>query len=235
MVARLVARLTRPDTRGGGPRRSPAQPAVARRQRGATLRRRSPAHVAAVGDAQRHRGVLLDEQDGHALAVDRRRSSRRSARPARAPAPSTARRAAAAAGAAMSARPMASICCSPPDSVPATWRDALLQPREEREHALAGRAATPPSLRVNAPIIEVLAHGQAVEDPPALRHVADAAAARRRAARDADERAPSRWIVPCARRQQSGDRLGAWSSCRAPLLPSRATISPRCHRRARRP
>src|SRR5260370_16442682 len=28
-------------------------------------------HVAAAGDGQRHPGVLLDEQDGHALLVDR--------------------------------------------------------------------------------------------------------------------------------------------------------------------
>ena len=36
----------------------------------------------------------------------------------------------------MSARPMASICCSPPDSVPATWVMRSSQAREQREHAL---------------------------------------------------------------------------------------------------
>ena len=33
-------------------------------------------------------------------------------------------------------RPIASICCSPPDSVPASWRAALGQDREQREDAL---------------------------------------------------------------------------------------------------
>ena len=41
-------------------------------------------------------------------------------------------------GCAISARPIASICCSPPESVPAFWREALAQPREQRERALVG-------------------------------------------------------------------------------------------------
>ena len=55
--------------------------------------------------------------------------------PASAPGPSTARRGAGSAGCAISARPMASICCSPPDRVPPTCC-ALLQAREEVEDAL---------------------------------------------------------------------------------------------------
>jgi hypothetical protein len=77
-------------------------------------------HVPAVRDAERHGRVLLDDENGRALAVDglddvedlvdekgdspidgssiRRRRGR-----------------------AMSARPIASICCSPPDSVPPSW------------------------------------------------------------------------------------------------------------------
>ena len=78
-------------------------------------------HVAAVGDLERVVGVLLDEQDRDALAVDLARSSRRSAGPGSARSPSRARRAAAARGRAISARPIASICCSPPDIVPAFW------------------------------------------------------------------------------------------------------------------
>ena len=39
-------------------------------------------------------------------------------------------------GRVISARPMASICCSPPDSVPPFWPARSLQPREQREHVL---------------------------------------------------------------------------------------------------
>ena len=68
------------------------------------------------------------------------------------------------AGSVASPRAIASICCSPPDNVPATWRTALFESREavegtvedlvpcarEREHA------------------EVLAHGEVAEHTPAL-------------------------------------------------------------------
>ena len=39
-------------------------------------------------------------------------------------------------GRSSNARAIASICCSPPDSVPACWRIALAQARKIAEHAL---------------------------------------------------------------------------------------------------
>ena len=39
-------------------------------------------------------------------------------------------------GRAISARAIASICCSPPDSVPATCVQPLAQAREQRQHLL---------------------------------------------------------------------------------------------------
>ena len=75
---------------------------------------------------------------------------------------------------------MASICCSPPESVPATWRDALLQ---------AGKSVNTRCRSCDAAVAaeegahhEVLAHGEAIEDPAALGHVADAATDDRRGA-----------------------------------------------------
>ena len=63
-------------------------------------------------------------------------SGRRAAAPSPAPAPSTARRAGSASGRDISARPIASICCSPPERLPARWRAPLLQHGEERVDAL---------------------------------------------------------------------------------------------------
>ena len=46
-------------------------------------------------------------------------------------------------GRAISARPIASICCSPPESVPAVWLMPLLQPREQSSSTSLHVAATP--------------------------------------------------------------------------------------------
>ena len=65
---------------------------------------------------------------------------------------------------------MASICCSPPDSVPARWRAALVEAREDREHTLAvGRAALGGA--AIAAEVEIVAHRQVRKDAPALRHM----------------------------------------------------------------
>ena len=70
-------------------------------------------------------------------------------------------------------RARASICCSPPDSVPAVWRRRSRQPREPRvRHLLDLRAAT---CRVGHHP-EVLAHGEVGEDAPALGDQAQPAA-----------------------------------------------------------
>ena len=75
----------------------------------------------------------------------------------------------------MSARPIASICCSPPDSVPAFWLLALLEPREELEDALqvvAERSSL--SARWNAPISRFSVTVMPREDARALRALRDA-------------------------------------------------------------
>ena len=81
-------------------------------------------------------------------------------------------------GRAIRARPMASICCSPPDMRAGRLVDPLLQPREQLEDALevlpVGRG-----LAVVADVgahVEVLAHGHAREAAAALGRLADARA-----------------------------------------------------------
>ena len=78
-------------------------------------------HVAVVGDVERHVGVLLDQQDGRAaLAVDAHHDLEDLLASAWATGPGSARRAGSASGAAISAREIASICCWPPESSPAS-------------------------------------------------------------------------------------------------------------------
>ena len=119
---------------------------------------------------------------------------------------------------------MASICCSPPDSVPARWRLPLAQAREDREHALAVLRAARACPAVAAEL-EVLAHAHVGEDAAALRHVDQAARDdRRRRARvdrlagEADRAAPRRAARP------EIARLSV--DLPAPFEPSTATISP---------
>ena len=72
-------------------------------------------------------------------------------------------------GRAISARPIATICCSPPDSVPASCLQPLLDAREEREDALQiclefGRVVAGEGAH-----LEVLEHRHAREEAPRLR------------------------------------------------------------------
>src|SRR5205823_9901580 len=82
-------------------------------------------HVAAMGDRERHVHVLLDHEDGGALLVDGADDvedllTRRGARPMGGSSMQSS------VGRVISARPMASIRCSPPDLVPAgRWRRSL--------------------------------------------------------------------------------------------------------------
>ena len=104
-------------------------------------------------------------------AAARRRSRARRAARARA----TARRAAAARGFAIIARPSASICCSPPESVPGLLVAALVEAREEledvREVALRDAALHP---RAEPQVVE---HRERRERAAPLGHVRDARAA----------------------------------------------------------
>ena len=69
----------------------------------------------------------------------------------------------------ISARPMASICRSPPESVPASWRRRSCEPGEAREHlrqglrALGGRGA-------EAAEQQVVLHRHGAEQLAPLRH-----------------------------------------------------------------
>ena len=83
--------------------------------------------------------VLLDQQDGDAVGVDARDQreqlldqQRRKAERGLVEDQSF--------GSAIRPRPIASICCSPPDSVPARCARRSAKAREDREHALAVRA-----------------------------------------------------------------------------------------------
>ena len=90
-------------------------------------------HVAAVGQRQRLRGVLLDQQHRDPVGVDLRGRSRRSARRSAGPGPSTARRAAAAAACPSApARSRASAARRRTACRPAG--EAFLEPREQVEH-----------------------------------------------------------------------------------------------------
>ena len=78
----------------------------------------------------------------------------------------------------MSARPMASICCSPPDSEPPFWRQALPQPREQHQRLLHVLGALRGGAR-EATHLEVLEHRHPREDPATFRRMADARADQR--------------------------------------------------------
>ena len=71
------------------------------------------------------------------------------------------------------ARATASICCSPPDIVPGLLADALRQPREELEDAVAVRGDLGLVLAQERAEVEVLVDRHPREDPPALGRVAD--------------------------------------------------------------
>ena len=76
-------------------------------------------------------------------------------------------------GRAMSARAMASICCSPPESVPASWSSPLLQDREQAVHvvqvAVHIMPVSPLELDVGAEQ-KVLLHRHGSEHLPAFGH-----------------------------------------------------------------
>ena len=78
-------------------------------------------------------------------------------------------------GRAIRARPIATICCSPPDSVPAELLEPLLDPREEGEDALHVRFDLARIGSREGAHLQVLEHGHAREQAPRLGHRRDAA------------------------------------------------------------
>ncbi len=126
-------------------------------------------HADAIGDVDRDAEVLLDQQHrdlalGRQVAQRLRPPARRSP----APGPRSARPSPAAAGSSSSARPIASICCSPPESCAPPLSAPLGQAREHRVDAVD----LAPLPRDQA---QRLVDRQRGPDAPALRHVGDAA------------------------------------------------------------
>ncbi len=116
-------------------------------------------------DLQRHVGVLLDQEDGGAVAVELARRCGRSRRPRAAQGRARARPSSSTRGRDISARATASICCSPPESVPASCSRRSLKPREALVHALdVGRDLGLVAALVGAGE-QVLAHAHAAETP----------------------------------------------------------------------
>ena len=128
--------------------------------------------------AQRERGVLLDDEDGEALlarsAAPRISKISRTIIGAR---PSDGSSSISSRGRAISARPSASICCSPPESVPARWPLALGEPGERGRALARGRPRAPLAADVRAER-RFSRDRQLADDPAAFGHVRDSRAAR---------------------------------------------------------
>ena len=175
-------------------------------------------HVRVLGRGERDPRVLLDDEDGQPLVLVQapgrpgRAPGRRSgARPSEGSSSSRSR------GRETSARASASICCSPPLSVPACWLPAAGDAREVLERALGvalDRAAVAPGRAAEE---HVLPDGQLAVDAAALGHVRDAEAGDRLGRAPAD---------PLRRRRRSRRSSG-------PCRRSRAASSS-CRRRSRR-
>ena len=115
-------------------------------------------------------------------------------------------------GRAMSPRPIAHICCSPPDSVPGQLALALAQPREQREDALervaASRAGPPCARRARG--CRARSSSERAGGPPARGRCR---ARRSRPSRSPSSRAPSNSMRPA----RSG---------RSPLIARRVVVLP---------
>ena len=154
----------------------------------------------AVGEAQQRRDVLVDDQDRLAARLERASTRQISAR-MRGASPSVASSRINRRGLVISARPIASICCSPPESSAPRLRPPLAQPRKQLEHAHRGPRGRP----VAAVATQVLAHGQVREDLPALGHEAEPEPRDAVGGRPGSTRRRSR-IVPALRRGHAHDR-----------------------------
>ena len=133
-------------------------------------------HIDAVGMRQREGHVLLAQQHRDVGVVCRSRSSAfDSCSRITGASPSVGSSRISSFGCIISARAIASICCSPPDSVRAAWRWRDCEDREQVEQPVE----LPRALRggqVLAAEIEVLAHAHVAEQLAGLRALHDAAA-----------------------------------------------------------
>ena len=132
-------------------------------------------HVAVMRGAQRGVGVLLDQQNGDALLRSAAGWYRKSPSPPAAQAPATARPSSCSFGRPISARPTASICCSPPESVPASCQVRSFS--RGNSSYTCSRSSLMRFLvlaQVRADL-QVFQHRQVGEYAPAFRHHRDAA------------------------------------------------------------
>src|SRR6202165_5851789 len=124
----------------------------------------------------------------------------------------------------MRQRPIASICCSPPDSVPADCPPApdlprppprrpprrlpapLGEPREQREYPLAILRALPPGARQHGADLEILVDAERGEDLTALRALAEAKMAHA-VARQAADLGSAEPDAAASRTMHAGDGL----------------------------
>ena len=109
----------------------------------------------------------------------------------------------------ISARPIASICCSPPDSEPASWACRSYSRGNSRNTRSIVQSGPPPfacaDLRRDH---QILAHGQRAEHAPALRHETDALA-RDDVGREAGDRLAVQADRAAARLEEAHDRRHA--------------------------
>ena len=132
-----------------------------------------PAHMPCVNDPGPC-GLLLDQHDGYALfPVDRPDEGKISwVMMGERPMEGSSRRSSS--GFAISALPRASICCSPPERVPACWCSPLcIRGKVSRTIDHRARLSARP-LTAWAAQLEVFFHGEVGEDPPSLGHHTDA-------------------------------------------------------------
>ena len=196
--------------RRGAPRRAD----LARRQ-----------HVAPIGQLERRVDVSVPRGGSSAhRACDARRALRKS-RPSRSePDPSTARQGRSRRGLDINARPIASICCCPPESEPAACRGALRKHRKERKHHR--RSRRPPHDRGGyepGAGCRARSRDRTPGAPPApARPRRRPACARRRAS----SRGPPARLRPDLAGLDAGRSSSSGWSCPPRFAPTIATISP---------
>ena len=127
-----------------------------------------------MGHVQRHVGVLFHEQNRRALAIDLANHLKmlRTICGAR---PSDGSSSISSFGRATSARAIASICCSPPESVPACWLKPLANAGNKSSARSRSAANAGAILAREARQLQVLVDREIGEDLAAFRHLHQAA------------------------------------------------------------
>ena len=160
-----------------------------------------------MGELQRVKGVLLDQEHGQAVAlVERRRWPRRSAARPAARGRARARRAeAVAAGSSARARSPASAARRPTACRRAAARAPCRRGKQREARGRGLRSKSAESL-IDGAHLQVLEHRHARKDAPAFRRLGDATAARSRASAAAVMSLPSKMIAPVAGARIAEDR-----------------------------